>query len=123
MTSPTSFVLDSFGDWGFPLKQRNQKFFFMVQLGGGGGGAIREDPSRPIFGFVSFPEGNIPKGANILRFRKDLRRVVPGIVSSGGSPIMESSQIQICFPLPGIQVRAVAKKLCAFKKMEKIREP
>jgi hypothetical protein len=48
---------------------------------------------------------------------------VPGIVSIGGSPIMESSQIQICFPLPGIQVRAGAKKLCAFEQTEKIREP
>jgi hypothetical protein len=45
---------------------------------------------------------------------------MPRIISIGGSPIVESSQIQIFFPLPGIQVRVGVKKLCTFESTEKI---
>ena len=48
---------------------------------------------------------------------------MPGNYSRGGSPIIESSQILMCFPFPGIQVRLGEKKLSAFIKIEKIVKP
>jgi hypothetical protein len=55
---------------GISLAAGISEIIFMVQLGG----AFMEDPPRPIFGSVSLPEGNIPKGAKILRFDEGLKK-------------------------------------------------
>jgi hypothetical protein len=58
----------------------------------GGGGSVRKNPPRPIFGSISFPEGNIPKGANILRFKEGFKessardRIERGIPQDGVFP-------------------------------------
>jgi hypothetical protein len=85
------------------------------------GGAVREDPPHPIFGFVS--EGDIPKGANILRFEEGFKKSCARDSIECWIPHYGVFLDSNCFPLPGIQVREEAKKLCAFKKMEKIDDP